>query len=122
MKNEISKHLGGCLLAIIASPVAFLSWIYFNFKTYSWYKPHTGEFAEMLPDLTYWNMFAISTVLTALFSSSAYRINVNRTLNLIQKEHLDKQDIEKVYTKLGQSLLYPWIGLLVSWLLYVIIF
>lgn len=115
MKKE--EALKSCLLAIIAIPVIFLSWIYYAFKTYGWYKPYTGEyFSNILPDLTFWNMFAISVVFTALLGN----MNIKLKLSEIKSNTKDKE--QDIGQKIIQAILMPWIALLFSWILYCIIF
>lgn len=117
------------LINSLIRAVVFLSWIFFNFKIYGWYKPFVGEYSELLPDLTFWNIFAISMVITALTGVMQLRITdalysfklkhkANNIITILTHVHkTPKIEQEDPIFESVIALLLPWIMLFSFWLL-----
>lgn len=114
MTKNFENSATKLLLSIITAPIILLSWIYFNFKVYQWFKPHTGEyFSNLLPDISFWEMFAVTTVFSILTGLTSIKFTLARV-----ESHIKKKEGEKIY----EAIATPWVTLLIIWIVYSIIF
>lgn len=88
------------------------------FKVYHWFKPYTGEyFSDILPDLSFWQVFALGTVLRYITGLAGSTASIMSTLSRVNKKE-EGNLIEYLLT----NTLIPWVALLTLYLVKVIVF
>lgn len=113
----MKKSVITLIIAISAVPANLLSWNYFTFKIYHWYKPHTGEvLSEILPNLYFWEIFAFSMIMKLFTGVINQESNTQRILGRLEEKKGDP--LKQIF----KGLVTPWVVLFFGYILYTIIY
>ena len=105
---------------IAAYTASLLSMNFLAFKAYHWFKPYTGEqFSGMLPDLSFWQVFALVIVLRYITGIAGSTASIMSAISRVTKK--DPLD-DDLLVHLTTSVLTPWVALLLLYLLRIIVF
>jgi hypothetical protein len=105
---------------VVAYVTSLLSMNFLAFKAYHWFKPYTGEqFSGMLPDLSFWQIFALIIVLRYITGVASSTATIMSTLSRVTKKDGDDTDI---LIQLSTSVIIPWVALLLLYLIRIIVF